>query len=92
MTHKRLLVAIVLLSGCGRTNPHHWVHLTGKLAYPYSEQYQWVDDVTGRSDDCTLTLDATGDWSLFVRGAAYGDFKMLEQAQQKCYEDFRRFL
>lgn len=90
-----VVCVLLLLIGCEKASPHHWVHLIGKSAEPYDEQYQWVDDNSGRSDDCEITFGdpfsrSSGDWKLYVRGQGYGNYKTLSQAQQKCYEDFER--
>lgn len=83
-----LLVALLLV-GCGpvAANPHHWVQLKGLDASPYPEQWDWVDDKTGRSDDCQITKDLYGPaWEVFRRGAGYGTYQTLEQAKQECYK------
>jgi hypothetical protein len=85
-----LLLVLVTFTGCG-SEAHHWEHITGKQAEPYTEQYFWVNDKTGRTDDCHLTHESNGEWSLWIHGQGYGDFNSLENAQQACYRDFERF-
>lgn len=96
-----LSIAACLLS-CSRTpngvtdvpqkvlSSHHWERRTGQQDnVPYDEQYDWVDDATGRRDDCQIEHDISNPYILWVRGAGYGSYTTLEQAQNACYR-FRK--
>lgn len=83
----RYALAIVLLlacSGCASAS-HHWVKITGDKAWPYDAQWQWVNDSSGRTDDCEIDHNLEGRYSVWVHGGGYGDFDTLEHAQQQCY-------
>jgi hypothetical protein len=88
-------VGVLLVAGCADSpkpqtivpSPtHHWLHVDKEHgAYPYDERYLWVEDKTGRTDDCEIRQESHFNWSIYVRGEGFGEFETLDQAKQQCY-------
>lgn len=89
----RIAICVVLaalgLAGCqNKPSPHHWEVWEQPKSAPWDKEWAWVDDASGRADDCQITFNNGRTYETYIRGRGYGEYENLEDAKHACYANF----